>query len=156
MKVKAKENLWDFFTYFRSSCSKGMLMVVSKQWFEFCPEIQFRYPLFTSIEPPFLPQFYLILTSFLPLLRRESRTTVWKPRFTDPWLLSPMHGQHVRFTNATTKDNLREFICPSYITKTKSLGVHKALVRKIWFYPPPPPKTPPKRDQNEEKPYKSV
>ena len=29
--------------------SKGMLMVVSKRWFEFFPEIEFRYPLFTSI-----------------------------------------------------------------------------------------------------------
>ena len=33
----------------------------------------------------------------------------------------------------------------------KSLGVHKILVRKIWFYPPPP-----KRAQNEEKLYKLV
>ena len=33
----------------------------------------------------------------------------------------------------------------------KSLGVHKILVRKIWFYLPPP-----KRAQNEEKLYKSV
>ena len=31
----------------------------------------------------------------------------------------------------------------------KSLGVHKILVRKIWFPPP-------KRAQNEEKLYKSV
>ena len=33
----------------------------------------------------------------------------------------------------------------------KSLGVHKILVRKIWFYPPPL-----ERAQNEEKLYKSV
>ena len=38
--------------------SKRMLMVVSKRWFEFCLEIEFRYPL--------LPQFNLNLTSFLP------------------------------------------------------------------------------------------
>ena len=44
-----------------------MLMVVSKRWFEFCPEIEFRYPLFTLNLTPFLPQFYLILTPFLPL-----------------------------------------------------------------------------------------
>ena len=39
---------------------------------------------------------------------------------------------------------------PLQITRTsnleKSLGVHKILVRKIWFYPPPP-----KRAQNEAK-----
>ena len=28
---------------------KGLLKVVSKRWFEFCPESKFRYPLFTSI-----------------------------------------------------------------------------------------------------------
>ena len=39
--------------------TKGLLMVVSKRWFEFCPEIEFRYPLVTSIEPPF----YLIFAS---------------------------------------------------------------------------------------------
>ena len=33
----------------------------------------------------------------------------------------------------------------------RSLGIHKILVRKIWFYPPPP-----KRAQNDEKLYKSV
>ena len=37
-------------------------MVVSKRWFESCPESKFRYPLFTY----FLPQFCLCLTSFLP------------------------------------------------------------------------------------------
>ena len=29
--------------------SKGLLMVVSKRWFEFCLHIEFRYPLLTSI-----------------------------------------------------------------------------------------------------------
>ena len=29
--------------------SKGLLMVVSKRWFEFCGGTKFRYPLFTSI-----------------------------------------------------------------------------------------------------------
>ena len=38
-----------------------------------------------------------------------------------------------------------------YSSTQKSLGVHKILVRKIWFYPPPP-----KRAQNEEKLYESV
>ena len=36
-----------------------------------------------------LPQFNLNFTSFYlffnPLLRQKSRTTVWKPRFTNPW-----------------------------------------------------------------------
>ena len=38
-----------------------------------------------------LPSFKLDFASILPLLsllRRESRTTLWKPRFTDPWSLS--------------------------------------------------------------------
>ena len=39
-------------------------MVVSKRWFEFCPESKFPYPLFNLNLTPFLPQFYLILTSF--------------------------------------------------------------------------------------------
>ena len=26
--------------------TKGLLMVVSKRWFEFCPETKFLYPLF--------------------------------------------------------------------------------------------------------------
>ena len=29
--------------------TKGLLLVVSKQWFEFCPESKFPYPLLTSI-----------------------------------------------------------------------------------------------------------
>ena len=44
----------------------------------------------------FSPQFCLFLTSFLPfltsiqpLLRHESRTTVWKPRSTDSWVIRP-------------------------------------------------------------------
>ena len=43
---------------------KGLLMVVSKRWFEFCPESKFPYPLLTSIQPPFLPQFNLFFTFF--------------------------------------------------------------------------------------------
>ena len=42
-------------------------MVVSKRWFEFCPESKLPYPLLTSILTPFLPQFNLTFTSFLPL-----------------------------------------------------------------------------------------
>ena len=29
--------------------SKGLLMVVSRRWFEFCPEVKFPYPLLTPI-----------------------------------------------------------------------------------------------------------
>ena len=47
--------------------SKGLLMVVSKQWLEFSGGTDFRYPLLTSVLPSFLPLFYLLLTSFLPL-----------------------------------------------------------------------------------------
>ena len=44
--------------------SKGLLMVVSKRWFEFSGGTKFRYPLLsTSIEPPF----YLNFTPFEPL-----------------------------------------------------------------------------------------
>ena len=39
---------------------KGLLMVVSKRWFEFSGGTKFRYHLFTSILPPF----YLNVTSF--------------------------------------------------------------------------------------------
>ena len=36
------------FTVPNKVVAKGLLMVVSKRWFEFCPESEFRYPLFTS------------------------------------------------------------------------------------------------------------
>ena len=72
--------------------SEGLLMVVSKRWYEFGLESKFRHPILTSILPQFylsftsiLPLFNLFFTSFLPLLSRQSRTTVWKPRFTNPW-----------------------------------------------------------------------
>ena len=81
----------------RNNYPKGLLMVVSKRWFEFCPESNFPPPFNLKLSP-FLPRFYLsfsllltvnlFLTSIQPLLRRESRATIWKPRFTDPWLPS--------------------------------------------------------------------
>ena len=44
---------------FSKQKAKGLLMVVSKRWFEFSGGTKFRYPPFTSIEPPF----YLNFTS---------------------------------------------------------------------------------------------
>ena len=62
------------------SISKCLLMVVSKQWLEFRPEIKFPYPcLLTSIEPT-LHLNYLTLTSFLTFLK-DLLLTSMKPLF---------------------------------------------------------------------------
>ena len=47
----------------RARNSKGLLMVVSKRWFEFCGGTKFRCPLFNLNLTPLLPQFYISLTS---------------------------------------------------------------------------------------------
>ena len=47
--------------------AKGMLMVVSKRWFEFLSGDRIPLPPFYLNLTSFLPQFYLILASFLPL-----------------------------------------------------------------------------------------
>ena len=57
--------------------------------------------MFTSV----LPQCYLSFTSFLPhfnpLLGQQSRSTVWKPRFTDPWRLRL--GECLRYRLVTSR-----------------------------------------------------
>ena len=65
---------------------KGLLMMVSKRWFEFGLDIEFRYPLLTSIEP----QFNLLFTSILPLF------TSFLPQFNLCFVgnLQPRFGNH--------------------------------------------------------------
>ena len=62
--------LLSFSEYLRMHILKGLLVVVSKWWFKFCPGIEFPNPLLTSISPPLYlnfaswePLFYLDLTS---------------------------------------------------------------------------------------------
>ena len=69
-------------------------MVVSKRWFEFSGSTKFRCPFFTSTLTLFnLFFFYLSETSIYPLLRHESRTTVYRllgtipPRTEEPFSL---------------------------------------------------------------------
>ena len=38
--------------------TQGLLMVVSKRWFEFSGGMEFRYPLFSQFITSFLPRFY--------------------------------------------------------------------------------------------------
>ena len=68
-------------------------MVVSKRWFVFCLDIEFRYPPPTSIEPPFclnltssLPLFNLNLTSASSGISNHGlETTVYIPLEITPW-----------------------------------------------------------------------
>ena len=74
----------------RGSVNGGFQTVVRVRCGEQIPAPPFNLDL-TSILPLFYLNFTLFnllkkKTSFKPLLSRQSRTTVWKPRFTDPWV----------------------------------------------------------------------
>ena len=91
------------------------------------------------------------------------------PLFLILWILTSVRGKRIPHSfpsniqalrnmhrlsprNLPTKKDTQKTNSSNAYSIQKSLGVHKILVRKIWFYPPPPRK----RAQKEEKLYKSV
>ena len=101
---------------------KVLLTVVSKQWFEFGLEIQFRYPL--------LPQFYLSFTFFYLNLnlcnqeRKSSRKRKLSGRISGP--SKPLKNKHfgadIHDPKARTSTTLRDF--QNFSQKNFGLNFH--------------------------------
>ena len=103
----------------------GRFPRVCKRWFpnggsSFVGERNSATPFFTSILPQFCLCFTSIGTSFLPhfnpcfqpLLSRQSRTTVWKPRFTDPWDLGSQEASvQIRASGSIQLKDLASSCC---------------------------------------------